>query len=424
MKRNKLTAALSLLLAAALLLPGALPIPARAASSGEIQKQINALRKQREDIQKDIEDVQEQYKKNEDEIADIVARKNVIDQEINLLHAEIININNQISAFNLMIADKQDELDHAEENYRKLENQNRSRIRTMEEEGDVSYWDVIFKANSFSDLLDRLNMVEEIASADKRRLQELTEAAENVAIAQEELSLQKKEIEKVRLEQDAAQEELDRKRKEADDLIAELLSKGYALEDLEKMYSQQKEDLLDDIARKEKEYNEAKHAEWLAHMATAPSTQAPEPGGSGGSSGGSGTPAPQSSGWVMPCNYRKLTSPFGHRTSPTAGASSFHKGVDLGAPAGTPIVASRSGVVTQSGSNGGLGICVTINHGDGFSSVYGHMTNTIVSAGQSVSAGQTIGYVGSTGISTGNHLHFGIAYNGQYVNPAQYINFY
>ena len=426
-RKNRFAAGVSLLLALVLLVGGTLPLPAQAASSGEIRKQINALKKQRESIQKDIEDVKEQYKKNEDEIADIVARKNVIDQEINLLHAEIININEQIGAFNVMIADKQEELDNAQNSYDELQALNLARIRTMEEEGEISYWEVVFKANSFSDLLDRLNMVEDIAAADKRRLQVLADAADTVAQAQDELGLQKQEIEAVRQEQDVAQAELDSKRKEADDLIAELLSKGVALEDLEQRYSQEKEDLLDDIARKEKEYNEAKHAEWVAYMATyVPPTTVPQPGGSpgGSSGGGSGTPAPQSGGWVMPCSYRKLTSPFGHRNRPTAGASTFHKGVDLGAPQGTPIVASRTGIVTQSGSNGGLGICVTINHGDGFSSVYGHMTNTIVAAGQAVSAGQTIGYVGSTGISTGFHLHFGIAYNGSFVNPAQYIGFY
>ena len=423
MKRFRLPGAvLAGLLAAVMAVTCWLPVPAEAASSGEIQKQINALRKQREDIQKDIDKVQEQYKANEDEIADIVSRKNVIDQQINLLHAEIRNIEEQISAFNVMIADKQDELNNAQESYRQLEEQNKARIRTMEEEGEVSYWEVIFKANSFSDLLDRLNMVEEIAAADKRRMQALADAADNVAQAREELTLQKDAVESVRKEQDQAQQELDEKRREADGLIAELLSKGYELEDLEKLYQQEKEDILDDIARKEKEYNAAKHAEWEAHMATmvtTPPTAAP-----GGSGGQGGAPAPQSSGWVMPCNYRKLTSPFGHRTSPTAGASSFHKGVDLGAPEGTPIVASRAGVVTQAGSNGGLGICVTINHGDGFSSVYGHMVSTVAHAGQAVAAGQLIGYVGSTGISTGNHLHFGISYNGEYVNPAQYLSFY
>lgn len=424
MKHRFWKTAVSITMAAALIFACWPAMPAEAASSSEIQKQINQLRKQREDIQKDIEEVQDQYQANQDEIKDIVSRKNVIDQQINLLHAEIRNINDQISAFSVMIADKQDELDHAEENYKALEDKNRSRIRTMEEEGAVSYWDVIFKANSFSDLLDRLNMVEEIAAADKRHLKEMADAAENVSQAQEELALQKQAIESVRREQDAAELELNSKRREADELIAELLSKGYELEDLEKLYSEEKESILDDIARKEKEFNEAKQREYEEYMSTyvtvPPTTVAPS---EGGSSGGSTLP-PQTGGWMMPCNYRKLTSPFGHRTSPTAGASTFHKGVDLGAPEGTPIVASRTGVVTQAGSNGGLGICVTINHGDGYSSVYGHMVSTIVSAGQAVSAGQVIGYVGSTGISTGNHLHFGISYNGNYVNPAQFIAFY
>ena len=410
------------------LVVGLLPTTASAAASSEIRKQINQLKKQRTDIQKDIDEVKEQYQKNEDELLDIVARKNVIDQEIGLLHTEIININEQISAFNVMIADKQDELDGAQDRLTELEELNRARIRTMEEEGEVSYWEVVFKANSFSDLLDRLNMVEEIAASDKRRLKELSDAAEDVAKAQAELAVQKEEVEEVRREQEATEAELDAKRKEADDLIAELISKGYELEDLEEQYKQQKNDLLNDIAQKEKEYTKAKHQEWLAHMATATTAPPPTlaPGGntpSGGGGGGGSVPAP-STGWLMPCSYRKVTSPFGHRKSPTAGASTFHQGIDLGAPAGTPIVASRSGVVTAATFSGSAGYYVSINHGDGFSSIYMHMTNYVVSAGQAVSAGQVIGYVGSTGISTGNHLHFGIAYNGQYVNPASYIAFY
>ena len=266
--------------------PQFVALEAEATSSSEIRKQINALKKQRVDIQKDIDSVKEQYKANEDELTDIVSRKNVIDQEIGLLHAEIMNIDEQISAFNVMIADKQDELDTAEDRLADLEEKNRSRIRTMEEEGEVSYWEVVFQANSFSDLLDRLNMVEEIAASDKRRLQELSDAAQDVSVAQAELTVQKQEVEEVRKEQDAAQEELDGKRKEADDLIAELISKGFELEDLEEKYRQQKQDLQDDIARKEQEYNEAKHAEWLAYMATytsqAPATQAPNGGNGGG----------------------------------------------------------------------------------------------------------------------------------------------
>ena len=120
----------------------------------------------------------------------------------------------------------------------------------------------------------------------------------------------------------------------------------------------------------------------------------------------------------------KLTSPFGNRESPTAGASSYHQGVDLSAPEGTPVYASRGGQVSTATFGSAAGYYVKINHMDGFSSIYMHLKNYVVSPGQNVSQGQLIGYVGKTGVATGNHLHFGISYNGKYYNPAAYINFY
>ena len=174
--RKRLVSVLAGVMAAVLLLTllmSILPTFAGAASSGEIRKQIIALQQERKEVQNQIADVKKQYKENENEIADLIAKKNVIDQEIQLLNTQIININEQISAYNLLIADKQDELDTAEDRLETLNQENKDRIRTMEEEGEVSYWEVVFKANSFSDLLDRLNMVEEIAASDKRRLQEL-----------------------------------------------------------------------------------------------------------------------------------------------------------------------------------------------------------------------------------------------------------
>ncbi len=417
------------------LIVGLLPTPANAASSSEIRKQINELKKQKAEIQEQIKDVKEQYQANEDEIEDIVQRKNVIDQEIGLLSAQIININEQITAFGVLIADKQDELDNAEKRYEELNEKNKERIRTMEEDGSVSYWEVLFKANSFSDLLDRLNMVEEIAASDQRRLKELSQAKEDVAVAQEELTLEKEDLELTKQELDDTQLQLDTKREEADAIILELLEKGEELENLQLEFEQQEADFLEEIAQKEKEYNTAKHQEWLAYMATyttvPPATQAPSNNGNTSNSTGtnSGTNSGTSSGtsnstWLRPCNYVKLTSPFGYREAPTAGASTYHQGVDLAGPEGTPIYASRSGVVTAATFGRAAGYYVSINHGDGFSSIYMHMTNYVVSAGQAVSAGQLIGYMGSTGTSTGSHLHFGIAYNGAYVNPCNYVNLY
>ena len=436
--RKRIVSILAGIMAAVLLLTlviGLLPTRASAASSSEIRKQINELKAQKKEIEEQIKQVQEDYKKNEDEIADIVARKNVIDQEIGLLSTQIININEQISAFNILIADKQDELDGAQDRFDQLSEENKIRIRTMEEEGSLSYWEVLFKANDFSDLLDRLNMVEEIAASDKRRLEELDRAAKEVEEAQAQLEVEKEELQLTKDELDVAQAQLDEKKKEADALLLELLAKADELKALEAEYNEKEAEFLKDIAAKEQEYNEAKLAEWLAYMATyttvPPETAAPQEGGntngsSGTNSGNTGNSggSSASSGWLRPCSYVKLTSPFGYRDSPTAGASTYHQGVDLAAPQGTPVYASRAGRVTVAGFGSAAGYYVTINNLDGFSSIYMHLNNYVVSSGQTVSAGQLIGYVGNSGIATGYHLHFGIAYNGAYVNPASYVNLY
>ena len=427
--RKKFVSVLAAVMAAIMVLTLVLslvPTKAYAASSSEIRKQINGLQEKRTEMKSQMKELQDQYKANEDEISDIVARKNLIDQEIGLLHAQVDNINEQITAYGVLIADKQDELDAAQENYDNLNEEYKTRIRTMEEEGTLSYWEVLFKANSFSDLLDRMSMIEEIAASDNRRLEALDEATKAVATAQEELATEKADLEQTKEELNSTQAELDAKREEADGVIAELVAKGQEIEGLQDELESEDQDLLKQIAQMEKEYNAAKHQEWLAYMATyttvAPATTAPSGGNSGGS-GNNGSSTPSSGGsWLRPCSYTYMSSPFGFRTAPTAGASSYHQGVDLAAPANTPVYASRSGIVTTTTYSNSAGYYVTINHGDGFSSIYMHLNNYVVSAGQAVSAGQLIGYVGRTGIATGYHLHFGIAYNGAYVNPCAYVS--
>ena len=442
--RKRLVSILAGIMAAVMilsLLMSILPTRVWATSSSEIRKQINALKEDRNNIKSQISELQEQYQATSDEISNIVAQKNVIDQEIGLLHTEIININDQLSAYSVLIADQQEELDRAQERYSQLNEDCKTRIRAMEEEGTISYWEVIFKANSFSDLLDRLNMVEEITTADTRRLQELSDAAQAVEEAQAQLNQEKSELEVTRQELNATQEQLDAKRAEADELIVQLLAKSDELMLQQDHLMQEDEELLAAIALKEQEYNEAKEAEWIAYMSTyvPPTTEAPA--NSGGSAGGDSSGGDSSGGsdsgnsgsnsgvtvgssWMVPCSYKKLTSPFGLRDTGIAGASTYHQGVDLSANAGTPIVASRGGTVTVATYSNNAGYYVTINHGDGFSSIYMHMTNYIVSAGQKVNQGQTIGYVGKTGIASGNHLHFGIACNGSYVNPCNYVALY
>ena len=421
-KRKRMVSVLAGIMAAVLLLTlmlSLLPTPASAASSSEIRKQINALKEEKEAIQEKITEVQGQYEENENEIVDLMERKSVIDQEVQLLNEQVDNINDQLKAFNLLIADKQDELDNAEERYQQLNDDNKLRIRTMEEEGELSYWEVLFKANNFSDLLDRLNMVEEIAASDNRRLQELADAANNVVEAQQELEVEKEDMEKTKEELDSTQAELDAKVQESMDLLQELLSKGDELAELQEEYEAMEAEFLEQIAQKEVEYSAAKQAEWEAYMATyvPPTTE----GGSGGSSSGGSGGTSGGGGWVRPCSYTSITSPFGYRESPTTGASTYHQGVDLDTGTGWTVVAARAGMVCAAGYTSSAGYYVQIDHQDGFKSIYMHLSSYSVSAGQIVSAGDTIGATGATGIATGDHLHFGISLNGVYVNPCNYV---
>ena len=392
-----------------------IPTSVSAASSSEIRKQLNKLKEEKSEIAAQIKEVKSLYNANENEIEDLVSQKNAIDQEITLLHQQVDNINQQIAAYSVLIADKQDELDEAEDRLEELNTKNKERIRAMEEEGELSYWSIIFKANNFSDLLDRLDMIQEINAADQRRLKEIGEAARAVESAKLELAGEKEELELTRSELDDAELVLEEKRSEADAILTELIAKGDEYEAMLDESEALQSELMQEIAQAEKDLKAAEYKEWLATY--VPPTTLP--------SGTDTTPsdqAPSSSGWVKPLKSYTITSAFGMRVHPVLGYERMHEGVDMAAPAGTPIYAAKSGKVTvASYQKGGAGYYVNINHGDGFSSIYMHMTRYIVSAGQYVEAGQVIGYVGSTGISTGNHLHFGIAYKGTYVNPMKYI---
>ena len=437
------------LLAAVLLLTlliGLIPVAAGAASSKELKGQLNDLKAQRGEIRSQIQELKGHIKDNMSEMEKIVAEKNVIDQEIGLLSQEILNINEQITAYGLLVADKQDELDAAQARLQDLNEKNKARIRAMEEDGSLSYWAVLFKANSFADLLDRLNMIQEIAAADQRRLKEMSEAADEVAAARDSLTLEKADLEVTRGELDVLQEELDAKRVEADKLLHQLIERGKEYEQMVDQAEAADEALISQIAAAEKAYNEARAREEEERRRKEEEErkkreeeekkkqeEANKNNQNNGNSNNGSSEKPDdkpsdeqpssSEGWIRPCSYKLLSSPYGWRTHPVYGDRRFHSGVDLAGSQGSPIYAARSGTVTTATYNSSSGYFVTINHGDGYSSSYLHLTGYTVKVGQKVSRGQVIGYMGSTGVSTGPHLHFSIYYNGSTVNPASYIRF-
>ena len=381
-----------------------LPMSGRAASSREIQEQIDALEEKSAAIQKEINAIQGQYNSNYRDMQDMVAQKESIDQELTLLNSKVETTNQQISAYSQLIADTQEELEDAQLELRQLSEQHRQRVRVMEEQGNLTYWEVIFQANSFIDLLDRLTMVEEINAADRKRIQQMRIAADIVSATQLNLETEKSSLEQTRVQLAEDEEALAEKRKQSDELLHELEKKAEEFELLLAKSEELQEELMQQIAAKEKDLEEAKYDEYLAKLALQ------------------GENPPSSATWITPVSGWRLSSPFGMRKHPVLGYSRMHNGIDMACAQGTPIYATRAGKVTRAAYQaGGAGNYVSINHLDGFASIYMHMTHYVVSAGQTVSQGQLIGYVGSTGISTGPHLHFGVSYAGTYVNPLAYI---
>ena len=404
MRRKRQVIRLSSLFLAAVLLLGMLPVGSLAATSKEIQKELDALEEKNKAIQSEINAIRSQYDANFDDMSSIVEQKGVIDQEIGLLSTKIENTNQQIAAHSQLIADTQDQLEAAQTELDELSNAHRERIRVMEEHGNLTYWQVIFEANSFMDLLDRLTMMQEISEADRKRIEQMRIVSDIVIATRMNLESEKTELETVRQSLEADQVTLEEKRQESDKLLYELEKKSEEFEILLAQSEELQDGLMQEIAKKEKELSNAKYNEELARLAMQ------------------GQNPPSNATWVCPVSDYRLSSPFGMRKHPVLGYSRMHNGIDMAAASGTPIYATRAGTVTTASYQaGGAGNYVSINHGDGFASIYMHMTNYVVSKGQTVSQGPVIGYVGSTGLSTGPHLHFGISYAGTYVNPLAYI---
>lgn len=418
MKKRQLWVSILAGLLAALMIFGiiasVLPTYASAAkkSSDEIKKELEAMREELKKQQAEVNSIQGQIDDNVKKMESAVTRKNLIDQKIFKLHEQVQMISQQITAYNTLIADRQDELDAATAHWQALNEKYKERIRAMEENGKISYWSVLFKANNFSDFLDRLTMIEEIAAADQRRLQELNNAAAIVEQVKNELSTEKADLEVSKQELESSFAALEAAQQESLQLLKDLVS---IQEDYEELLAEAEKktvesaQTIDDLEYKYDEAKDREYKEWLAAQAPAHS---------------SGTKEVEDVIWLTPIKYTQISSPFGNRIHPIYGVPRFHAGVDLAAPLGTPIIAARGGVVTTTDYEaGGAGYYVNINHLDGvYSTRYLHMTHYIVTEGQYVAAGQVIGYCGSTGASTGPHLHYGVYKNGQAVNPANYIN--
>lgn len=394
---------------------GALPVQARAVT----QSEIDALKEERDKIaqqkaaqQAIVDDLEAQH-------ASVLERKLAMDER-NAYTLEQMELNKQeIALYDQMIEEKAQEVVEA----KRLEDEQleryRTRVRSMEENGNYGFLALILKATDLGEFLTAIDDIGEIMESDRQLEDEYIAAREHTEQVKADYEAYKAELEAKQETLRAEQIELQKQIDEATELIAQLMEdiEGNS-EELAKLQEAQDatqkeiDEMVAELERQRREEEERRRQEEAAN----------NPGGSGGGGGGGTATGTGSFGWPVPsCTY--ITSKFGPRYHPVTGAyQSTHTGLDIGASHGATIVASDGGTVTTAGEKGGYGNCVMIDHGNGYYTLYGHMSSIAVSVGQSVSKGDTVGYVGSTGVSTGPHCHFEIRVNGVCTDPAPWFS--
>ena len=418
MKKNKFFVRLLCIILCILmvgsLLTTALLTMVNAASSKEIKKELDALKNEAQEIINEGLALQKQLDATASETQTTIEKKSAIDQQIHITEAEIRNANAQIQQYSLLIAEKQSELEDAMEEQEEMNARYKARLRAMEETGAVSYWAILFKANSFSDLLSRIDSIHEVAEADQRMLADMQAMADRIAEDRQELEAEltaQEEAKAVLAEKEAT---LLAQRAEADVLLQELKVQSDNLTAEFEANEAAEAEARAAVMAMQAQYDAALSAEEAARIAAMNKNNV-------AGSGSTGKVNPSTSGFRSPLNYVTVTCAYGWRIHPIWGDRRFHYGVDLAASQGDPIYAIAAGTVTTATYGDANGYYVSISHGGGYGSLYAHMTNYTVSPGEYVDQGEVIGYVGSTGWSTGPHLHFEIHLNGATVNPMDYI---
>lgn len=438
MKQKKAVSILCLVLAAIMVLSlvfSVLPVRAYAVS----QSDIDAMKAKRSEITKRKQEAQGVVDGLKEEEAGVLVKKDALDENIAATEDALNLVAEEIAMYNDIIAEKEQELKAALKKEQDQLNRYRQRVRDMEENGGYNLIGILISADNFTDLLTMLDDVGEIMDSDKTLEREYRAARQEVERIKAEYEAVRTECEQkqAELESEKAQLEADLADTKAqlEELADEIAEATKAYEAEVAAEAEADEQVRKLIAQYEEEQRRAREeAARRAAAAAAAAAAAQQGGGSsgGGSSGGgeavgdgsgggySGGGSAVSSGgfiWPVPCSGR-ISSYYGEDRT-----NHFHSGIDIDGYGhdGYPIVAAASGTVILASANGGYGECVMIDHGNGYVTLYGHMSGYACSSGQYVGQGQTIGYLGSTGNSTGTHCHFEIRVNGSTVNPLSYL---
>lgn len=347
----------------------------------KVKEQINSLKS-------DIGDQEKLKDALQDEI-------NTVQAQIDVYNGQLTEVENRLSEIEAQKEQKQNDLENTKQTFM-------TRLRAMYVSGDNSMLNVLLSANDFGDFLYRDQLLSSVTDHDNAIMEQLKADIKAVEELETQANEEKQEIQSIKSEVDAKRAELGDRMKEMNAVISELEGQKSGLEDQ-----------LDEYAAAIDEFEAKIQAEAAAAAKNNNSSASQSPSYSGGAK-------PNAGGWVWPCpGFYYISSYVGPRWGRT------HNGLDIagGSIYGKPIVAARAGTVIDAGWNsGGYGNYVMINHGDGFITIYGHMSSVAAYNGQSVSAGQVIGYVGNSGRSTGPHLHFEVRLNGSVEDPLDYVS--
>lgn len=372
---------------------------AGAVTKGELKNRLSSIKEQKAEVQRQLES----YKADQAEYAGQIGTLN---NKIALTEEQIDATQEILDELDDEIEQTEQELEQTEKTLAEKEELFATRIRVMYESGETSYLDVLLSSESFSDMLSNLEIVSQIMDYDKGVVEEYTALKQSI------------EQMKATLESDRAQQQ-----SYMDDLTVQKRELESDRASLQTLLDKVENDI--EYAKKtadKMQADEDKINAEIAELSRKEAEAARKAAAAASSSASASTVVRGTGSMVWPCpTYNYISSGYGYRNHPIAGSRKFHKGIDIASGSGNPVLAADSGTVVKSYLSSSYGNYIVISHGNGVLTGYAHMSRRMVSVGDTVSAGQQIGKVGSTGNSTGPHLHFEVYVNGSTVNPMNYV---
>ena len=386
-----------------LVLAAGISIQASSASTEKVTeddastKSLQEAQDEKAQLEKALKEAQSTIEDLKDSKGDIESKVTELNQQLIDISARITDLENKLTAKSADIQETKDELAGAKEREAQQYADMKVRIQFMYENGQTSYLEALLSSRNISEFLNSADYIAQIQSYDRQKLTEYQDTVESIVNLEAQLEQEYTDLEALKSTVESNKATVAAMMRQKESELADIsgdIEDAQSDADYYAAEIQAQEELIAAIKRAE------------AEKAAAGVEEHPYTGGA--------------FRWPCPSSTR-VTSDYGTRVSPMSGASSNHKGIDIGASAGADIIAAADGTVTAASYSSAAGNYVMIDHGGGLYTVYMHASSLLVSPGQTVSAGDVIAKVGSTGISTGSHLHFGVSLNGSYVSPWSYL---